>query len=290
MLELSWPPQSRSAGASVGRRAAVVGAAAAVAVAYVLGWHALVDADEQRLNTDLAFQLSYQSVSWKMFLAGIAGFDYVPEARHWAFVASGLCWFAAYTVWRRPRNVVTWLTCGGLICANFLMTSLSRLRTESFGLFIALLGDRYYFEAVYPLALFGAVAVANTRAAAPVIPFSPSSRRRFALLSCAAVAAIATNAGASTSDLFRRNYRWHEQCRSYLNRYHHDIVALAARSKRPLTIAQAPLPSFLGLDRNRGRQSLLAKISGIDARVRTARRARYRVTDSGRIAELSHRK
>jgi hypothetical protein len=188
-----------------------------------------------------------------------------------------------YTIWRAPRNVVTWVVWALLIAVNFLAASASKLRTEALGVLLAMGGDRYYFELVFLLVIFSAVAFHNARAAPRAWRPRPLVRGVCIAATAAGLIAIATSAYAETARLAAMNYAWNFKARPYLNRLRADLAGLRAAHDASLVFEDGTPPEFLGVGIFGYRHHHLLELAGVDATFARRGRASLRIDESGAV-------
>jgi hypothetical protein len=181
---------------------------------------------------------------------------------------------------------------GALVALNFLATGVSKPRTEAYGLFVAIMGDRYYFEIAFLTATFSAVALHHARAGEHFASLGRWQKRLGVFLLLVVTGAAAERAQAGTAQLSESYYHWHAQARTFLEALRADLDSLRDRAggREPrLQLESGPLPEFLGLGWLGYRHEALLQIGGVDAVVVSRRRARYRITQSGSIARVGGR-
>jgi hypothetical protein len=187
---------------------------------------------------------------------------------------------------------LTWTVWGALVALNFLATGASKPRTQAYGLFVAIMGDRYYFEIAFLTATFAAVALHHARAGEHFESLGRSQQRLGVFLLLVVTGVAAERAQAGTVQLSGTYYHWHAQARAFLEALRADLDALRdhAGGREPrLQLEDGPLPEYLGLGWLGYRHEALLRIAGVDAVVVPRRRARYRITQSGSIARVGGR-
>lgn len=159
------------------RLVAVFGVAA---VGFLALWHKVEPAESQAINTRVRFQLEFLKVSWLMLRDSSIGAIYADNSDP---VALGfVLWIVGltYTLSRRPSTLWIWGALALVVALNVLLTSASKHRTGAFGVTIALLSFRYYYEMLFLVVVFAALAFQRVRALpASASPGLPGLEREF---------------------------------------------------------------------------------------------------------------
>ena len=139
------------------RNLGVVVIAAGVAVAYRLLGNAFVSTAFQAPTIDWGSQLFALQLASLMLCQGIAGVLVTPgmSVANWLVVVAWLA-FAVVTIVRDRFNVVVWLVGLATLAVNFLVITLSPRMVMGP---VVVLAERYYFDVMFLVVLFVAIAL-----------------------------------------------------------------------------------------------------------------------------------
>ncbi|HEY6555632.1 MAG TPA: hypothetical protein VI072_00105 [Polyangiaceae bacterium] len=237
---------------------------------YVIFWQRFQPPFRQGLNSDPWFHLRFLKFTWLVLRDSTVGslWHELPKLR-WPSLLSSLGWCAAfaYTVLRRPSNLRVWGLLLLLLTMNALATSLSKARSELFGLAIALATFRYYYELLILVVVFTAIALARSRVGQPhrfALALETRARRMVNALgrgglqrrrregiwvaraACIALlAGIACNSYVTSTELITGYYANYQRARNFLWRLEHDSWRIIAKQERPLRIVEGIVPGDL---------------------------------------------
>lgn len=154
-----------------------------VNVAFLWFWREIQPEHVRTLNTSFGFQLEFLKISWLVLCESTVGIIHANGDERLAL--SVALWVAAllYTVGRRPSNAFVWGALALLLVLNVLLTSLPKGRTAAYGMTIPLLSFRYYYELLFLVAVFAALAFQRARTAIELPSWLP-------VLGCIALIAL----------------------------------------------------------------------------------------------------
>lgn len=268
------------------RHLRLVAALGLVSMAYVAFWRSIVPAERQALNTDLAFQLRYVGVSLNVLVTGLLGS--IDSERAGIFSPAHLAWAlalaaVAYTSLRRPSNLFAWAGLLVVLSCNVLLTSLSKARSGAFGLGLAFINHRYYYELVPLLVIGCAIPFYRAARGAPLdVVRYPALEWCAAVLCMLGLAVVISNSDANATLLFSNFYARHAQTRAFVRRVAANSLRILRQDGHPLCFVDGAVPRFIHpvLDLS---YSKLLNAMGIDARAAEPGARVYQILDSGQI-------
>jgi len=281
----------RPAGASVKGRAAILAAMLAVSVAFGLATLYLVgDAggaalSPSRLVPHVRFGLN--KIMYGSF--GVLPMTSTPALRATMTIATAAVF--AWSLYRAPINALAWLAAVGLLAVNVVLPATAP-RGAHWTL-LATLTSRYYYETLFIVAIFGAIAIANATARREVgsVPPSPALGRgrlplRFIALAVALLVYACTSFHGFRTAVERRPER--AEARRYMRNLLDGMASVdvsddgelrVARGRAPHAVVGFNAPVIGSFDR-------LLPIIDRRAVVVPESLAEYRVTDDGRVLRL----
>jgi hypothetical protein len=268
------------------RQLGCVAALGLLSAGYVALWRSIVPVARQALNTDIAFQLRHLKLSLDVLLTGVLGGIDVqrggllsPTHLAWASLLAAV----TYTSVRRPSNGLVWAGLFVVLSCNVLLTSLSKARSGLFGLGLALLNHRYYYELAALLVI--GCAIAFYRAARPP-PSSPG--RRPALEWCGAVSCmlglglVIVSSDANATLLFSSFHGSHALTRAFVRRVEENSWDIIRREGHRLNVVDGAVPLFIHPVVDLSYAKLLNAMS-IQATIAEPGPGVYQILDSGDI-------
>jgi hypothetical protein len=280
-----WPDTRRD---ERRRNLALVAALVAGTALYAGLWSLGQPAVVQAINSDWHFQLQYVIVSWKVFQSGIVGHVFrSTDKLTLAAVAASLVTLAvvARSTLKRPSVFMTWLALFGFLLVNVGMVSLSKHRTGAYGLLIPLFSDRYYYELLFVVVLFAAVALERSGPSTIGRWTHQGSLRGWfvAVAVAASVIGVAATSYASLERDARRTFTDYRKARQFVHNVQRDSRRLRV-SDEPLHIVEGLVPPYIVMfPPEYCHQSSVLRALGVPALVSAPGPDVYRLLPSGQI-------
>ena len=256
-----------------------LGATGAVVCAYVLMWLFATDAPNHSISFDPTLLAIFVDVGLKVFAPLAFGSWLRPDEA--AVYVSVWLLLVAVTSFASPRALVAWGSLCAAVALNFGLIGLSGAKTRLYGASV-LMSDRYYFEQVFLIVLFGAFAVQSGRDRFE--RWLPARGGRFALaavvLGCLLVVAVQSK--STFRELRRKVYSDSKSASLYMANLRADLAALPPPARSPLSLDDTPVstavvPFGIIVSRN----SQLLTLMGETVRVESG--GAYRVKDDGHV-------
>lgn len=265
----------------------VIAAFVATSALYVLLARSLIASQFSQLHLEPGFLLEFELRSFAVLAAGVFGDVSRPWVAPANFIFMG-AWlaFAAYTIARAPWNAVVWAVAITLVALNFGVVAVSQ-RTVRYGLSLAAT-PRYYFELMFIVVLFVAMALHNLPARSPIAALARHPGRRLAmtLVASGMLLALAVVSFAHFESLLEtRRYRRNRDAKVFVDNLRADLDALRRRPQGEFAFVDGLVPSYLtgkSADHVR-RYSKFLGIFGFEARFDPAASTLYAITEQGEV-------
>ncbi len=259
----------------------VVGGLVSLAYTAAVGHHAGEYAT--RVHLSLAFQLEFQRLSWSVLIESTMG--RVLGTVQGISLGLWLCWAAivALTVALRPRNAIVWLAALVTISTNIAVLGLSD-RAAAYGHFVAF-AYRYYFELLFLLVLFLAMAVQATIPRLTAIWRPPEFAPR--VLAAVLVLGVAASSYEQFASLVDSRFPASAVARRYFANLETDLRLLEAQPPARRTFVDGFMPiEIMPLGTWNRSHQVLFELFRVDVAYGPPARGSYLIGNDGRISEL----
>jgi hypothetical protein len=263
---------------------ASLGATLAVAVVYVIFWRLATDAESHTIAYDPRTLALFVTLGFRLFGPLVFGSWLNPQLSVAVVSAVAWCLLLLVTIAASRRALVAWGSfCLG-VALNLTMISAAAAKTRLFGAYV-LLSDRYYFEQMFLLVVFGAFAVQCGRER--MERWLPARRGRLALVACAlcALVALSLQARGAFRGLRKSVYSGSGVAARYMANLRAGLAGIPDGARKPLSLVDTTVPTALVPFGNVVNfNSQLLTLMG--EAVRVDHSGGYRVEGDGRIVPL----
>jgi hypothetical protein len=259
-----------------------------ISALYFVAWRAATPAWLREASRDPSFLFQYMALSWKVFGLGTAGFlvEDAERAAIWVYAAWSLV--TIVSVVRFRAGGVAW-SLGVAVISVSIYSGTSAARAHAAGPFMAISGDRYYFELAPVLVLFVAAALRGFRweSARYVVA-------KHALVGWTAAAAavvvfglLAAHSYRSTERLFENSYSDFNESKVFFDNLREGLKDTAPDADGLLPIAESDIPTGLVLFVKQPRTNAqLLWLMGVRVKGAGLRPGAYWVTRRGHVHRL----
>ena len=290
-LALRWGERDRGVGTRTpGNRAVwrLLAVLAVVSALYLVAWRAATPAWLREASRDPSFLFHYMALSWKIFGLGTAGF-LIEDAQRvavWVFAAWSLV--AIVSVVRYRAAAVAWAA-GVAVISISIYAGTSNARAHAAGPFMAISGDRYYFEFAPVLVLFVAAAFRGFYFSRPERSAMkhPVVRWGAASGAVAVFALLAQNSYRSTKLLFENGYSDFNDSKAFFDNLREGLNGAVLDADGLLPIADSAIPKGIVLFVQQPRSNAqLLWLMGMPVKGAGLRSGAYWITRRGHVHRL----
>jgi hypothetical protein len=259
-----------------------------ISALYFVAWRAATPAWLREASRDPSFLFQYMALSWKIFVLGTAGFLIEDGLRATAWVCAVWAVVVIVSVVRFPAAGAAWAAALAVISIS-IYAGTSNARAVAAGPFMAISGDRYYFELAPVFVLFVAAAFRGFH-------WRPPERTAFqrlpvgwgaAAAAVAGFAAIAANSYRSTELLFENNYSDFNQSKVFFDTLREELKSAKPDADGRIPIADSPIPNGIVLFvRQPKSNAQLLWLMGMPVKGAGLRSGAYWITRRGHVRRL----
>lgn len=259
-----------------------------VSALYFIAWRAATPAWLREASRDPSFLFQYLSLSWKIFGLGTAGFlvEDGPRAAMWVAVAWSF--LAIVSIVRFRAAAAAWALVVAVLSIS-IYAGTSNARAHAAGPFMAIVGDRYYFELAPVLVLFVGAAfrgfrwesAERTAVKHAVVGWTAAAG------AVAAFGVLATNSYRSTERLFENNYPDFNESKVFFENLREGLKHTTPDADGLLPVAESDIPGGLVLFVKQPRTNAqLLWLMGVRVKGAGFRPGAYWVTRQGHVRRL----
>jgi hypothetical protein len=293
-IVLRFGERSGSSGTSTrqkpGHSWALLGGLATLSALYVLAWRAATPANLREASWDPKFLSLYIGWTWKFFAIGTAGFLVDDSVRVARWVGAAWALMIVYSAVRSRGALAAWAAAFAVLSVS-IFAGTSSARAQAAGPFMAVVGDRYYYELAPALVLFIGAAFRNFAWGGfeGAMVRRPWTRWTAAAAACAACAftALARQSYLSTERLFETSYADFAGAKIYFENLRAGLQRTSRDSDGALPIVNSDIPRglvfFVRQPRTTGQ---LLWLMGFSVKGTPPRPGAYWVTQKGHVYRL----